>query len=99
MSAGLDVLIVDDEPRVCEFVRDALSGCRVVESHSGPQALDLIRSDDFDVVLLDLKMPGWGGLEVLRALAGGRAGPAVAVLAGYAELGSGAAAVGVGTSE
>src|SRR5207253_3794548 len=88
MRAGLDVLIVDDEPRVCEFVRDALSGCRVIESHTGPHALDLIRSADFDVVLLDLKMPGWGGLEVLRALAGDGAVPAVVILTGYGDLDS-----------
>ena len=99
MRAGLDVLIVDDEPRVCEFVRDALSGCRVIESHSGPHALDLIRSADFDVVLLDLKMPGWGGLEVLRALAGDGAVPAVVILTGYGDLDSAVAAMRLGARD
>src|SRR5438105_10417391 len=99
MSAGLDVLIVDDEPRVCEFVRDALSGCRVVASHSGPEALDLIRSEDFDVVLLDLRMPGAGGLEVLKALAGGATVPAVLILTGYGDVDSAVAAMKLGARD
>ena len=64
------ILVVDDEAVVREGVRRILEGDRYsVEScASGRAALDLMQEKDFDMVITDLKMPGMGGLEVLKTI-------------------------------
>jgi DNA-binding NtrC family response regulator len=64
------ILVVDDEAVVREGVRRILEGDRYsVEScASGRAALDLMQEKDFNMVITDLKMPGMGGLEVLRTI-------------------------------
>jgi DNA-binding NtrC family response regulator len=66
----LKILVVDDEAVVREGVRRILEGDRYsVEScASGRAALDLMQEKDFDMVITDLKMPGMGGLEVLKTI-------------------------------
>ena len=68
------VLLVDDEPAIRRSLRLPLQelGFQAVEASRGEEALHLVRADSFDVVLLDINMPGIGGmktLERLRALA------------------------------
>jgi hypothetical protein len=69
----LNLLIVDDERAVREACREAAGalGYRTSASESAEQALRLIESQNIDVMLLDLKLPGTGGLEVLRKLSAG----------------------------
>src|SRR6516162_5425895 len=64
------VLVVDDEPNVRLVFRTALesAGFRVEVAADGPAALKLLTKAGIDVVLLDLLMPGMGGMEVLRRL-------------------------------
>ncbi len=64
------VLIVDDEPNVRFVFRTALesSGFVVDEAEDGRAALSRLEQTAFDVVLLDLQMPGVGGMEVLERL-------------------------------
>jgi DNA-binding response OmpR family regulator len=64
------ILVVDDEPTVRGFVRYFLRGANfeVIEATSGNDALALIRSSRPDIVLLDIRMPGMDGVEVLRHL-------------------------------
>lgn len=64
----LDILIAEDEPFQREMLRDFLvgEGHRVTESEDGESALRLLANGSFDLVLLDFKMPGMDGLEVLR---------------------------------
>jgi len=60
------VLVVDDEPGVRESLRFLLSpGYRVRTVSSGEEALEALRTEPIDVVLLDLTMPGIGGVETL----------------------------------
>lgn len=61
------VLIVDDEPNVRFVFRTALesSGFTVDEAVDGLEAMDRLRGSATDVVLLDLQMPGMGGMDVL----------------------------------
>ena len=64
------VLVVDDEPLFCKKMSRFLVGrgyC-VEEAHDGEQALDAYRKNRPDVVLLDLRMPGRDGLDILREL-------------------------------
>jgi two-component system, OmpR family, KDP operon response regulator KdpE len=64
------VLVVDDEPRIVNFVRMnlELEGCRVISASNGREALERIRDNLPDIVLLDIMMPGMDGFEVLRRL-------------------------------
>lgn len=67
---GRLVLVVDDEPRIVQFVRMnlELEGCRVIAAHNGREALERVRDNLPDIVLLDIMMPGMDGFEVLRRL-------------------------------
>ncbi len=64
------ILVVDDEIAMREICRRALEGAghRVSLAESGPQALDIFRPGEFDLVLTDLMMPGMSGLELLTKL-------------------------------
>jgi two-component system, OmpR family, KDP operon response regulator KdpE len=64
------VLIVDDEPSIRLSLRTILSslGFMIVEAARGEEALALVRTAQFDVVLLDINMPGMGGVEVCRMM-------------------------------
>jgi two-component system KDP operon response regulator KdpE len=62
------VLIVDDEPAIRLSLRTILTGLgfTVVEAARGEEAVALVRTAQFDVVLLDINMPGLGGIAVCR---------------------------------
>ena len=64
------ILVVDDEPRMIGFIRMnlELEDHLVVEAHSGLEALDAIRTQLPDLVLLDVMMPELDGFETLRML-------------------------------
>ncbi len=74
------VLIVDDEPSIRRALRTTFStlGFDIAEAVTGEQALPLLRAANFDAVLLDINMPGMGGLEACREIR--RQFPRVAVL-------------------
>lgn len=66
----LKVLNVDDEPQARRAVKIALvaRGFEVFEAASGEEALEKLRAEDPDVVLLDVNMPGMNGIETCRAM-------------------------------
>lgn len=70
MSEMARVLIVDDEEELVSALveRLELRGIPVTGVTSGREALARIEEEDFALVLIDLKMPGLGGLEVIRAM-------------------------------
>jgi DNA-binding response OmpR family regulator len=72
LAARMDkrVLVVDDEPRMIGFIRMnlELEGYRVLEAHNGLEALEAIRTQIPDIVLLDVMMPELDGFETLRML-------------------------------
>jgi len=65
-----NVLIVDDERSIRLSLRTILGnfGFEIVEAARGEEALALVRSEPFDAVLLDINMPGMGGIEVCRLM-------------------------------
>jgi two-component system, OmpR family, KDP operon response regulator KdpE len=69
VSAGR-ILVVDDDPQIRRVMRVTLSGrgYEVDDAKSGEAALEKLRDERFDLVLLDLNMPGMGGLEACRAI-------------------------------
>ena len=64
------ILIVEDERRMAEAVRKGLAeeGHAVSVAHTGPGGLALAESDAFDVIMLDVMLPGMDGLAVARRL-------------------------------
>jgi two-component system KDP operon response regulator KdpE len=64
------VLIVDDERSIRLSLRTILSslGFSIIEAGRGEEALALVRTAQFDAVLLDINMPGMGGVEVCRIM-------------------------------
>jgi two-component system KDP operon response regulator KdpE len=64
------VLIVDDEPQIRRVLRTTLTshGYSVIEARTGDEALDLIRTEHVDLILLDVNMPGRSGLETCREI-------------------------------
>jgi len=64
------VLIVDDERSIRLSLRTILSsiGFTIIEAGRGEEALALVRTAQFDAVLLDINMPGMGGVEVCRIM-------------------------------
>jgi DNA-binding response OmpR family regulator len=66
----MNLLIVEDDPRVADFLARGLraEGYQVTVARSGPEGLEFGRTQSFDVILLDLMLPGLSGLGVCQAL-------------------------------
>jgi two-component system, NarL family, invasion response regulator UvrY len=66
------VLLVDDHPAVSQRIGELLSSTvphiEMVSASSGEQGLAMAAEQTFDLVLLDLRLPGCGGIDVLREL-------------------------------
>jgi DNA-binding response OmpR family regulator len=72
------VLVVEDEPAIAASVAARLraEGFRVDVAHDGPSAVAQAAAAEPDLVVLDVMLPGFGGLEVCRRLHARRPGPA-----------------------
>jgi DNA-binding NtrC family response regulator len=70
MSMSANVMVVDDEETICEALAAwfAKDGYRVETALSGADALERIQDKAFDIYLLDIKMPGMDGIELLSRL-------------------------------
>jgi two-component system LytT family response regulator len=83
----LRTLVVDDEPVARRVLREELESIGDVEiigeADDGLSALEQIVSRRPDLVLLDLQMPGMGGLEVVRKIRGGVRLPAIVIVTAY----------------
>src|SRR5262245_1883299 len=66
----LKILVVDDDPKYRAYMQRGLteSGMACALAHDGESALDMMRKDRFDVVLLDIMLPGLQGFDVLEAM-------------------------------
>lgn len=66
----INILLVDDEKGYIDVLSNRLSkrSINATKAFSGIQAIQLLRKNDFDVVVLDLKMEDMGGIEVLKIM-------------------------------
>jgi len=69
MNSGR-ILVVDDEPQIRRVMKTALTvnGYQAYEARTGEEALELVRTEPLDLVLLDLNMPGMGGMATCSAI-------------------------------
>lgn len=69
-SAAATILVVDDAPPNVKLLRLILkdAGYRVLEASSGPEALETLRREKPDAMVLDVRMPGMTGYEVCREI-------------------------------
>jgi two-component system, OmpR family, KDP operon response regulator KdpE len=69
VSAGR-ILVVDDEPQIRRVMRTTLTGegYEVDDARSGEEALEKLRAERYDLLLLDINMPGMGGVAACRAI-------------------------------
>ncbi len=89
-NAPLRLLVVDDYPINRKVIGMMLTplGCEVAEAGDGQAAIDALRAQDFDMVLIDFNMPVMGGLEAtrrIRAEASWKALPIICLTAGVTE--------------
>jgi CheY-like chemotaxis protein len=93
------ILVVDDEPLVCEAVKMMLAfdGHVVQTTSSGKEALDILNSEKFDLIITDFKMPGMRGDELAAAIKARDPKQPVVMITAYAEMlkGSGNPLTGV----
>src|SRR5437867_10921749 len=73
------ILVVDDDPQIRRVLRTTLiaQGYEVADARNGEEALERIRGEKLDLVILDMNMPGMSGLETCRLI---RSGSDVAII-------------------
>ena len=82
------ILLVDDHSIVRQGLKQIVSECPEMvagEAASAQEVLDLVRKRDFDVAIVDIAMPGRGGLEILRDLKAEKPSMKVMVLSMHSE--------------
>lgn len=81
MIENRTVLLIDDEPQIRRVLRTSLAsqGAHVLDVQNGEEALELLKHQTVDLVLLDLNMPGMGGIETCRAIRQGWGMPVIIV--------------------
>ncbi len=96
-----NVLIVDDDPGLRRALADRIAfwGHAPCEAGDGAAALQAAARREYDLVLLDLAMPGMGGLEVLRALREAGCGADVVVLTAHGSVDAAVAALKSGAAD
>jgi two-component system, OmpR family, KDP operon response regulator KdpE len=64
------ILVIDDDPQIRRVMRSTLTahGYQVNDARSGEEGLDELRNSSYDLVLLDMNMPGMGGMETCRMI-------------------------------
>jgi two-component system response regulator RegA len=94
------LLIADDDPTFCEVLARALErrGFTVAVAHDVPSALSLAQRDPPQYAVIDLKMPGPSGLELVRELRALNAGIRIVVLTGYASIATAVEAIKLGAT-
>lgn len=88
MAAQPKILIVDDEERfrttMCKLL--TVRGLEAVTAGSGPEAIEKLRQNQYDVVILDVRMPEMGGVEVLSEIKKIDPRLEVIIMTGYASV-------------
>lgn len=78
------ILLIDDDEELCTELTQVLEseGFKVDMSFNGLKALELLKEKDYKIIILDLKLPGLNGYEVLKNIRNDSKNPKVIVLSG-----------------
>ena len=91
------VLVVDDKANMLKlFAKILADGYELSTAADGASALSLVATQDFDVVVTDLRMPGADGFEVLKAVKARSPSTEVVMMTGYATVGDAVRAMKIG---
>ena len=95
------ILVVDDEPRIVSFVARGLAaaGFAIDSAHDGVRALDLMNTRPYELVVLDLLLPGVDGIEVLRRIIERQPEQRVLVLSALSDVDSKVRCLELGASD
>jgi len=98
VKSQANILVMDDEESMRDSCRQTLSrdGNMVKVAESGSKGLALLEKEFFDLIILDLKMPGLSGMEVLKNIMGDDPQAVVIVITGYATIESAVEAMKTG---
>jgi len=82
------ILIIDDEPQILKILSRLLSkvNCEISTAGTGEQALELIGPENFDLMILDLRLPGLSGIEVLKEIKRKSPASSVVVITAYGSV-------------
>ncbi len=82
-----NVLVVDDDPEIVEMLNEVISrkGFKVVGVGSGEQALEELEKQHFDLIFMDLVLPGMSGVEALSAIKEKDKKAVVVIVTGYGD--------------
>jgi len=85
--SAANILVVDDEPQIRRVLRSTLSarGYVITEAKTGEEALEWMRKEPPDLILLDMNMPGIGGIEACREIRRGSDAPIIMLTVRNAE--------------
>lgn len=87
----LKVMIADDEERICQLI-EALIDCDALQmevvgvAHNGPEACELVESLRPDILITDIKMPGYSGLELIEKVKEREENLEIIIISGYAHF-------------
>ena len=86
-EAEARILVIDDDETICSLFKDTLedAGYKVTAVTDSYEGLELVKNEDYDLVFLDLKMPGLDGAELLGQIRAVKPEMPVTVVTGYPE--------------
>jgi DNA-binding NtrC family response regulator len=92
------ILVIDDEPSIRELLKDFLTGkgFEVVTASNGESGIHLLKEEKFDLLLLDLMMPGMNGMDVLRDIASEQIDVPAIMITAYASVSTAVEAMKLG---
>jgi two-component system NtrC family response regulator len=95
------ILVIDDERVICNACQLVLSekGHTVTLKTSGREGLDAIRQGNFDIVLLDMKLPDIDGMEILKTVQDEKLEMCVVVMTGYSIMSNAVQAMKLGAAD
>lgn len=82
-----NILVVDDDRAMVRTLRDVLelSGWRTRGAHTGTEAIDAVQHDEYDAVLMDIRMPGMDGVQTLKAIKSRKPGSRVILMTAFTD--------------
>jgi DNA-binding NtrC family response regulator len=101
MSLSITVLLIDDEVTYVEYLAKVLNrrGMKVKYAFDGLSALKILEQETFDVIVLDMRMPGMDGIAVLEQIRTKDTLTPVILLSGHADVAKATAAMKGGAAD